>query len=280
MSNDTLKNIDPHTVNGFGYEWSKFDQTALTPGEQEEIFQTYFSIFPWDELPKGSIGFDLGCGSGRWAACVSPYVGTLHCIDASGEALAVAKASLSGKENCLFHNASVDAIPLEDGSMDFGYSLGVLHHVPDTRAGIIACTAKLKPGAVFLLYLYYRFDNQPWWFKVVWKMSDLIRKPVSRLPLSLRFAISQIIAILVYLPLGRIALLLEWMGKDITSFPLSIYRNRSFYVMRTDAFDRFCTKLEQRFTRDEITKMMEQAGLEHIRFSEKTPFWCAVGRKK
>ena len=49
--------------------------------------------------------------------------------------------------------------------------------------------------------------------------------------------------------------------------------------MRTDALDRFGTRLERRFTKDEIRAMMEYAGLENIRFSE-TSFWTAVGYKK
>ena len=47
--------------------------------------------------------------------------------------------------------------------------------------------------------------------------------------------------------------------------------------MRTDALDRFGTKLEHRFTRTQIQKMMENAGLEQIVFSGNEPFWCAVG---
>jgi hypothetical protein len=50
--------------------------------------------------------------------------------------------------------------------------------------------------------------------------------------------------------------------------------------MRTDALDRFGTRLEQRFTKQEIQKMMESSGLENIKFSEDTPFWTAVGFAK
>ena len=62
-------------------------------------------------------------------------------------------------------------MPLAPGSMDFGYSLGVLHHVPDTLAGIKACAKALKPGAPFLVYLYYAFDNRPAWFRC-WTKPD------------------------------------------------------------------------------------------------------------
>ena len=50
--------------------------------------------------------------------------------------------------------------------------------------------------------------------------------------------------------------------------------------MRTDALDRFGTRLEQRFTRAEIEGMMTRCGLEGIEFREGPPFWVAVGTKR
>lgn len=129
-------NLDSRNVIGFGDEWSRFDQTGMSDTESKDIFSRYFRIFPLHELSAHAAGFDLGCGSGRWAKLVAPRVGRLICIDASPEALSVAKRSLAGLPNCEFHLASVDNLPLADNSMDFGYALGVLHHVPDTAKGI------------------------------------------------------------------------------------------------------------------------------------------------
>ena len=272
-------NADSAVVAGFGDEWTRFDQSRLDAGELNAVFQTYFAIFPWNSLEKDAVGFDVGCGSGRWARLVAPRVGTLHCIDASAEALAVARRNLAEQTNCRLHHASVADLPLPDASADFGYSLGVLHHVPDTAAGIRNCVAKLKRGAPLLLYLYYRFDNRPVWFRSIWKTSEVLRLTISRLPHPLRYAASQFMAALVYWPLARTAALLERAGMKVDLLPLAEYRNRSFYVMRTDALDRFGTRLEQRFTRAEITAMMTDAGLRDIRFSDAAPYWCAVGFK-
>jgi ubiquinone/menaquinone biosynthesis C-methylase UbiE len=274
----TTANADSKVVAGFGDEWSRFDQSELTKDELAKMFDNYFNIFPWEKLPANAVGFDLGCGSGRWAKLVFPRVGELHCIDPS-EALEVAKRNLKDAANCKFHQASVEEIPLVDNSADFGYSLGVLHHIPDTQAGLQACVNKLKKGSPFLLYLYYRFDNRPLWFRTFWKMSDFIRRIISKMPHSLRFLMSQIMAVTVYFPLARTAKLLEKLGMNVEIFPLSQYRNNSFYTMRTDALDRFGTSLEKRFTKAEIQTMMENCGLEDIKFSE-TSFWTAVGYKK
>lgn len=273
-------NYDPKTVEGFGEEWSFYNQSTLAERDLRDQFDCYFALFPWKALPKDAVGFDMGCGSGRWAKLVAPRVGRLYCIDASREALEVAKSNLEGFDNCVLKTASFENIPLEDNSMDFGYSLGVLHHIPNTAAGIRACVDKLKPGASFLLYIYYAFDNRPWWFRLIWRITDFGRRIISELPFKLKRYVTQAIALTVYYPLARVSLLLEKLGVDVDSVPLAAYRERTFYTMQTDALDRFGTRLEKRFTAAQIRSMMEDAGLERIQFSNRMPYWCAIGFKR
>jgi len=272
-------NIDLKTVEGFGDEWVRFDQSKLSEEELLRRFKQYFSIFPFEYLSNKSIGFDMGCGSGRWAKLIAPQVGMLHCIDPSS-ALKVAKKNLKKYSNCTFHNASVDCLPMKDNSMDFGYSLGVLHHIPNPTKGLQKCIEKLKPGAPFLLYFYYAFDDRPLWFKFIWSLSNFLRICISRLPHFARYIVSQLIAILIYLPLAYISLILEKVGFNVKNIPLSFYRNTSFYSMRTDALDRFGTRLEHRYTKKQIKQMMEDSGLENISFSSNMPYWCSLGFKK
>ena len=273
----TSTNIDLKTVEGFGKEWAAYDQSTLDDEEYRRHFESYFSIFSFDGLDEG---FDLGCGSGRWAKLVAPRVGHLHCIDPAGEALAVARRNLDGLDNVSFHCAASDTIPLPDGSQDFCYSLGVLHTIPDPEAAIRDCVRKLKPGAQFLIYLYYNFENRPAWFRAVWRASDLVRKGVSRLPFGARKAVTTALAATVYFPLSRFGRLLEGAGLKAENLPLYNYRNASFYTMRTDALDRFGTRREHRFTRDQITAMMRRSGLKDIRFRDDVPYWTVVGRKR
>jgi SAM-dependent methyltransferase len=277
------RNVDEKTAGGFGREWSTFTQgdRELTADQRARLFADYFAIFPWEALPaEGATGIDVGCGSGRWAALVAPRVARLHLLDVSAEALAVARTNLADAANVSFHLAAVEDIPLPDHSLDFAYSLGVLHHVPDTARAIGDIARKLRPGAPFLVYLYYAFDNRPPWYRMTWRASTAVRVIVSRLPYFPQLAVSQLIAALVYWPLARLARILDAAGMLPASWPLSYYRDKSFYVMRTDAFDRFCTRLEQRFTRAQIHAMLQAAGFEDIRFSPTMPFWCAVGFRR
>src|SRR5690242_9639502 len=277
-----MENADPTVTTGFGREWSTFTQGTddLSPAERERLFGEYFRVFPWQDLPAGAEGLDAGCGSGRWALSASQRVGRLHALDASADALAVARRNLADCPNVTFHHASVGDIPLAGDSLDFAYSLGVLHHVPDTTGAIRHIASKLKPGAPFLVYLYYALDNRPLWFRALWRSTDAVRAVISRLPPSLKLLTSQFIAATVYWPIARICALLGRLGIPTRAIPLEAYKDRSFYTMRTDAYDRFCTSLEKRFSRVEIQQMLEDAGFERIVFSDQVPFWCAVGRKR
>jgi ubiquinone/menaquinone biosynthesis C-methylase UbiE len=273
-----MKNLDPKTVASFGDEWTRFDQSNVAVAEARKTFEEYFALFPWLRLPEAAEGFDMGCGSGRWAYFVAPKVGLLHCIDPSS-AIEVARTKLGQFKNVSFHRAFLDETTLQEQSQDFGYSLGVLHHVPDTQAAIASCVALLKPGAPFLLYIYYAFDHRPLWFRIAWRIADLVRRVIWRLPPTLKHSVTDLIALLVYWPLARLSRLIDFFGFSTASIPLSYYRKHSFYTMRTDSRDRFGTPLEKRFTREQIRQMMEQAGLENIVFRDKEPFWCAVGTK-
>ena len=180
-------NFDAATVASFGDEWSRFDQSNLDEAELGQMFDAYFHLLPWASLPPKAEGFDMGCGSGRRAKLVLPKVGLLHCIDASRKALAVAKRNLAGFSNVNLIHATTGTVYLLEGSQDFGYSLAVLHHIPDTQLAMNDCVKLLKRGPPFLVYLYYKFDNRPAWFKLMWRASDQLRSFISLLPLVFKY---------------------------------------------------------------------------------------------
>ena len=273
-----MKNIDKKTVEDFGEEWSQYNQN-ISDRELKIAWNQYFDIFPFEELNNESEGFDMGCGSGRWAKFVANSVKTLNCIDPSEKALNVAKRNLANFSNIKYFQASVNDNVLKDNSQDFGYSLGVLHHIPDTQKGINACAKLLKKDAPFLLYCYYNFENRPYFFKPLWQMSDQLRKIFSPLSFRKKVVIASIMSYLIYFPIARFALICEKISMNVSNFPLADYRKKSFYFMKTDALDRFGTRLEKRFSKDEIQTMLQNAGFKDISFSESEPFWVSISRK-
>jgi SAM-dependent methyltransferase len=277
-----VSSIDRRTVDSFGEEWSAFDQSGAGASELAAIWRSYFAVFPSASvLVPSARGIDVGCGSGRWAAFVAPSVGQLWCVDPSPKALGVASGRLD-HDNVRFACGAAGALPFGDGTFDFAYSLGVLHHTPDTAGALADCVRVLRPGAPFLVYLYYALDDRPAWFRALWRLSDAVRRWTSARSFPTKRRLANAIGVAVYWPLARSARLVERVAGRAAAerVPLALYRDKSLYVMRNDALDRFGTPLEQRFTRSEIESMMTAAGLERIEFSPDPPFWCAVGYRR
>ena len=91
-----MSNQNEKVIEDFGNEWTKFTYSNLDEARLKENFDQYFNIFPWDSLPENAVGFDMGCGTGRWAKYVAPRVETLNCIEPS-DAIEIAIVNLSEK---------------------------------------------------------------------------------------------------------------------------------------------------------------------------------------
>lgn len=273
-------NIDPTTVHSFGEEWKAFNQ--FDDQEILRIGNKYFDIVPQAALGPQKTAADFGCGTGRWSKYLAGKVGAIAAIDPS-DAIFTAAELLASQSNVQLYKASIDHLPFADDYFDFGFSLGVLHHIPDTARAMEACVRKIRPGGYFLVYLYYRFDNRGMLFKLLFRLSNLIRLVVSKLPSGLKRFCCDVLAVVLYMPFVGLCRLLRLLNVPFAvrqKVPLQIYEAASFYIIRNDALDRFGTPLEQRFTRREITEMMTRAGLGDIVFSDNDPFWHAVGKKQ
>ena len=279
LINHKKNNLDEKVIHDFGNEWNEFSQINLKEDELLSNFLQYFNIFPISELNNQMEGFDLGCGSGRWAKLIAPKIKKLNCIDPSKKALEVAKLNLNKFNNINYICEKISGIKLEDDSQDFGYCLGVLHHTNEVNLGLKFCNRVLKKNSPFLIYLYYNLDNRPLYYKIIWIFSNTLRIVISRLPFKFKKIITDLIAISIYFPLAKVSKLMSKLKFNVFNFPLSDYKNKSFYTMRTDALDRFGTKLEKRFSKKEIESMLNKHGFKDVKFSPNMPYWVAFCRK-
>jgi ubiquinone/menaquinone biosynthesis C-methylase UbiE len=274
----TDQNIDPETVLSFGDEWLKFnefsDEDIQVAGDQ------YFDIVP-KSIYKGKYALDVGCGTGRWSKFLSKEVHELEAIDPS-EAVVSAASLLENNDNVRISQASAGDIPFPDSTFDLAMSLGVLHHIPDTQSAMLKCIEKVKPGGYFLVYLYYSLDNRGIVYRFLFSLSDLMRNIISSFPSPLKRFVCDILAFVFYLPFVGLTKLVTLLGfrEWAKRIPLAYYVGKSINIIRNDARDRFGTPLEKRFSKEQIRQMMADCGLTDIIFSEKMPYWHALGKKK
>lgn len=271
-------NIDARTVESFGEEWQKFDK--FTDEEIKLAGDQYFDIVDENMLNKNATVLDLGCGSGRWTKYMVNNAKFIEAVDPSNAIFRTAEL-YPDLSNVRFTQASIDTLPFDDNAFDFIISLGVLHHIPDTSKAISSLISKLKPGGYALIYLYYALDNRALSYKLIFRLSSIFRWLISSFPQYLKQLACDIIALVVYLPLVFLARTIKSIGmtKLYKKLPLSYYVGKSWNIIRNDALDRFGTPLEQRFSREEIKQMLNDAGLSNIRFSPNEPYWHVTAQK-
>ena len=267
---------DLQLVQRFDREWQQF--ADMRPAERALVFERYFDLVPPMLLGPGNTVLDAGCGGGRWAAEVASRGARVIALDL-GQSIELAARHVG--PSALFVQADVRDVPLAACSVDLAYSLGVLHHIEETDLAVRRIIETIRPGGWFLVYLYYALDGRGALFRATFTFVDGLRRVISSLPQLTLAPITAVIAAVVYLPLARLARLLEALGLNTIAdrVPLRIYSRLSFRTMRTDSLDRFGTKLEKRYRRDEVITLLERAGLEDIRVSERLPYWHAVGRR-
>jgi len=271
------QNLDEKVIKSFGHEWAAFDYTETESEDAlDSQFLAYCAPIDLNEFnPRTSIAADFGAGSGRWATRLLPYFSLVYALEPSVGAIRVLNKKFEDEQRIKILKETVGVNSIPAGSLDLAMSLGVLHHIPDTRLAISDIALKVKSGGLFLCYLYYSLENKPFYYRALFWIANSVRWVISRLPYFVRRIISFIIAVLVYLPLARTAKFLGARGRNISNFPLHHYSNMPFVMLENDALDRFGTKLEKRFSKKEIIQMVGHAGfdLSTLKFSDAEPFW-------
>lgn len=150
------------TASAFGYEWRRF--AALTE-QYEQQFLDWIAPVPRSFFVDRVV-LDGGCGKGRHLHCAARF-GAREVIGVDlSEAVESAYANTRHLPNAHVIQADLHHLPLQPARCDYVYSIGVLHHLPDPRAGFQALLPALRPGGRISAWVYGR-ENNEWIVKLV-----------------------------------------------------------------------------------------------------------------
>ncbi len=94
---------------------------------------------------------DLGSGTGRTADVLAPFVSRVIAVDASEEMLAAARERLANHRNVDVRQGALEALPIDDASVDAAHLGLVLHHIVDPAKVLSEAARVLKPGGRLLI---------------------------------------------------------------------------------------------------------------------------------
>jgi SAM-dependent methyltransferase len=245
------------TAASFAYEWERYG------GPRPHWAKTFADyIQPWEPAEvQGKTVLDVGTGSGRIAVEAARNGALVAAVDL-GASIEVARRNLP--DDVLTVQADAERMPFAQEGFDLVISLGVLHHLPDTERALRVVAGHARPGGHVHIYLYWVPERPV--HRLLLRAVTAARRLTVRLPHRLLalvcYPVALALAALFVLPQR----LLRRLGANRLAglFPLQMYVDYPFGVLLNDQFDRFSAPLERRFTRAEMTAMLERLGLEDV----------------
>lgn len=94
---------------------------------------------------------DLGCGTGQTSELIAPFARQVVAVDDSPAMISAARKRLASFDNVLLRQGSLEALPIEDSSLDIALMFLVLHYVVEPELVIAEARRVLKPGGRLII---------------------------------------------------------------------------------------------------------------------------------
>jgi 2-polyprenyl-3-methyl-5-hydroxy-6-metoxy-1,4-benzoquinol methylase/uncharacterized protein YbaR (Trm112 family) len=238
-------------ASNFGFEWNLHNKTQLDSEASRESEATFIEKtgFSPDGL-RGKLVLDVGCGMGRFSDVASRWGATVVGIDLTS-AVDAAYGNLKDRTNVHLAQANVFDLPFRDQTFDVIFSIGVLHHTPNTKAAFDQLPRLLKPGGTIAIWVYSTLMGG--WTRV----SNIYRHLTTRMPKRALYALCH-----VAIPLYNVNKIPLIRGVSRIVLPVSNHPDPAWRVL--DTFDWYSPTYQWKHGEGELRSWFQEHGLVSI----------------
>jgi SAM-dependent methyltransferase len=198
---ETLAADKAATAENFGWQWQHFVQA-------DELYADQFLGWIAPVRPEffhDKLVLEGGCGKGRHTQLAAQWgARAVIGVDLS-DAVETAFAATRELENVHIVQADIYQLPFAP-VFDYAFSIGVLHHLPDPRAGFRSLAGKVKNGGHLSAWVYGA-ENNEWITRAIDPLRERFSSRIDRRALlqlsKLPTAMLYLATKMVYGPLNR-----------------------------------------------------------------------------
>jgi SAM-dependent methyltransferase len=268
-----MSSLSDKTIQDFGDQWSKYVDNEGWYGSLQLFEDITAPLLDLRSL-AGKTVVDIGSGTGRIVGMLlAADVAHVVAIEPSSEAFDVLKRNVkmmerSGDVTCM--NERGDSWDLGE-QVDYVFSIGVIHHIPDPIPVTRRTFEALKPGGFIFIWVYGYEGNE-----LYLKLIEPIRKITTRLPHALLRVIVELMYGIVYLyrSIGQ-----------VIPLPLLSYIEKVLWPMspkkrRLVIYDQLNPAYAKYYRKHEAVELLENAGFINVKAHQRHGYsWSVIGQK-
>ncbi|HRO49501.1 MAG TPA: class I SAM-dependent methyltransferase [Hyphomicrobium sp.] len=257
------------TVDDFGDQWTRYTRNDGHYASQEMFADIVGPLLNLDDL-AGTHCLEVGAGTGRISAML------LRCgaervtaVEPSRAAEVLARNLAPFGDRVEIIRAAGHEIDLRD--IDFAFSIGVLHHIPDPRPVVDRLYASLKVGGSALIWLYGREGNA-----LYLAFAEPLRRLTRRLPVGVNGAL----AAALYPPLRLYIALCRWLPLPLRAYMREVLAPMSGADIRLVIVDQLNPAWAEYYSAQRARDLLERSGFVDVTLHHRHGYsWTVRGRR-
>jgi len=259
------------TIRDFGEQWLKYSDNEGYYGSLE-LFSDILNPFLKPENMRGCKIAEIGSGSGRVVNMLL-QAGVRHVIAVEpSEAFEILchNHNIEYREKVTCLKITGDQIPAY-GDLDYIFSIGVLHHIPDPIPVVEAAYRALRPGGHFFVWVYGKEGNE-----LYLRLIHPLRVLTKRLP----HFILALLVWAIYIPTAIYIKLCHRFPLPLREYMLSVLEKMSPEKRRLIIYDQLNPEYAKYYTRLEAEKLLSDGKFKNVRIHHRHGYsWTVIGTK-
>jgi SAM-dependent methyltransferase len=257
------------TIKDFGEQWLRYSDNEGYYGSLE-LFSDILSPFLKPDEIKDCQVAEIGSGVGRIVNMLL-QAGAKYIIAVEpSEAFETLNCNISVPEKVTCLKITGDQLP-PYGNLDYIFSIGVLHHIPDPAPVVEAAFKALRPGGHFFVWLYGKEGNG-----LYLALIKPLRALTKRLP---HFMLASFVEIM-YWPLVLYIKFCHGLPLPLRVYVLSVFEKMSPEKRRLIIYDQLNPSYAKYYTQFEAKKLLSDGKFVNIRIHHRHGYsWTVIGTK-
>lgn len=242
------------TIRDFGEQWTRYQDNSGYFGSAA-LFEDIFAPLLGPADLEGKRVADIGAGTGRFVN-IFLEAGASHvvAVEPSAAFEVLKKNTRAGAARVAYLNVTGDRLP-PDLELDYAFSIGVLHHIPEPQPVLVAARRALKRGGTMCAWVYGAEGNRAYLIVLA-----ALRSMVRPMPHGLLAAFVW----LLYWPLVGYLAIAERIRVPLGEYLTRVVGRLDADKIRLVIYDQLKPAYAKYYTCDELRALFTEAGYEEL----------------